>query len=455
VIKPFAYAMLFLFPLGYFSWRWLRSSAEIPNMLLGFYAYPLFLLTMLSAEGFSLPTFSISMTTANSLRALVHGLVACFSIRMALKHSTGWKIVPGTILALLTVMLMVFSAIFMRSGMDAFLRIALLLILLINFFILIPTTVGDEQTYFKELTRGSIFLAFYVAGLSTVVILLHGNYPEWTLRLGRPLNPSVLAELLALALIPAIFFKRSLIVVGGLFFALVATGSRFPLVFALVWLLVQRIKQVSVRRAVVGLALIICVSVGYVFWIQTKDLEDEGGILTRSDISSGRVLFWVDALDSIQSSPFWGRGDRVYLENTYTEEGEDIRPHNMLLENSMSYGIPAAFAAFAVYLVMGICAYRGWQNRTLSPQILNSAQLWLYLIAFQLGATMVETSSWLNLGDGGNVLLFLFISPGLARADAFLTSQRHTLFRRRRARGNLRAQIREESHSKPAKNIAS
>jgi O-antigen ligase len=418
--------ILFLFPFGYFLWRWGRSNAEISNVLLGCYVYPLILLTMLSGEGFALSNFSISMETANLLRAGIHVLFACWFIRKAVRSRTGLKAVPGTIPAAVALVLMLLSAIFSGSGSSALLRIALLLILAFNIFVLIPTVAGDNQkSYYKELTRGSIFLALYLAGLSTIVIGLHGNFPEWSLRLGRPLNPGVLAVLVVFAFIPALFVNRNLAVIGGLFVTLIATGSRFPLAFAVVWLLVLGIKRATVWRRV-GLALLVCSSIGYVYWVQSGEISsNEQGIFERSDVLSGRVLLWIETIDSIKTSPFWGRGDRTYLENVYTgEEQEDIRPHNMLLENSMSYGIPASLAAFAVYLVMAFSAYRAWRHRQLLPNVLEFAPMWLYFSVVQLGATMVETTSWLNLGDGGSILLFLFVGPGLANAKAVLAPQK-------------------------------
>jgi O-antigen ligase len=427
MIEAAANCVLFFLPFGYFLWRRGGSKVGISNALLGYYVYPLTLLTMLSGEGFALSNFSISLKTANLLRAGTHVLFACWLIRMALKSRARFRVVPGIIPALVAVALMFLSAFFLGTGLDALLRIALLLILVFNIFILIPTVVGDEQkSYYRELTQGSVFLALYLAGLSTIVIGLHGNFPDWSLRLGRPLNPGVLAVLLVFAFIPALFVNRNLIVIGGLFVALIATGSRFPLAFAVVWLIVEGIKRATVGRRV-GLALLACLSIGYVYWVQSGEISsNEQGIFERSDIWSGRMLLWIDVLDSIKTSPLWGQGDRAYLENIYTEEQDYIRPHNMLLENSMSYGIPAALAAFAVYLVMGFSAYRAWKHRQLHPGVLDLAPMWLYFSAVQLGATMVETTSWLNLGDGGSVLLFLFVGPGLANAKAALATQKNT-----------------------------
>jgi len=50
--------------------------------------------------------------------------------------------------------------------------------------------------------------------------------------------------------------------------------------------------------------------------------------------------------------------------------------------------------------------------------------MWLYFLAVQLAGTMVETTTWLNLGDGGSILLFLFVGPGLANARAAITARR-------------------------------
>jgi O-antigen ligase len=413
-----AYLTLFLFPFGYFFWHWNRSKAGIPFAVLGGYVYPLTLLTMLSTEGFSLPNLSISMETANLLRAGVHGLFALWFARVALKSRSRFRAVPGTIAALVAVSLMFLSAIILGSGRDALLRIALLLLMLLNIFVLIPTVAGDDQrNYYRELIRGSIFLALYVAVLSTIVIGLQGNFPPWSWRLGRPLNPGVLSILLVFAFISATFVNRNLIVIGGLFIALVATGSRFPLAFAVVWFILQGIKKASAWRRV-GLLLVALFSVGLLFLVQSREIASgEQGVFERTDIWSGRVLLWAEVMDSIDTAPFWGRGDRVFLENVYTEgEQEDIRPHNMVLENSMSYGIPASLAAFAVYVAMSFTAYRAWRLRQLRWEVLYFAPMCLYLLAVQFGATMVETTNWTNLGDGGNILFFMFVGPGLAIA---------------------------------------
>ncbi len=426
MIETGADCILLLFPFAYFLWRWGRSKAEIPNALLGFYVYPLILLTMLSAEGYSLPNFSISLKTANLLRAGIHGLFAWWFIRMALKSRTRLRAVPGTIPALVAVGLMFLSAMFLGSGQDALLRIALLLILVLNIFILIPTVAGEDQNiYYRELTRGSIFLALYLAGLSTIVIGLHGNFPEGILRLGRPINPNFLAFLLVFAFALAVFVNRNLAVIGGLLIALIATGSRLCLTFAVVWLLLQGIKKASVRRRA-GLLLIASFSIGFLYWIQTEEITwNKVGIFERSDIWSGRVPLWMEAMDMIQTSPLWGRGDRTYLETVFAPEEEEYsRPHNILLESSMSYGIPASLAAFAVYLVMVFSAYRAWQHRQLLPNVFDLAPLWLYFSAFQLVVSILQTTTWLNLGDGGNILSFLFVGPGLANAKVALAARK-------------------------------
>lgn len=423
MIETVVDCILFLLPFAYFLWRWGRSNAGIPDALLGFYVYPLILLTMLSAEGYSLPNFSISMKTANLLRVGIHGLFACWFISKALKSRTRLRAVPGITPALVAVALMFLSALSFGSGRDALLRVALLFILVLNTFILIPSVAGDEEnTYYGELTRGSILLASYLVVLSIITFTLHGNYPDWSLRLGRPLNPNFLAFLLVFAFISAAFVKRNLVVLGLLLIALISTGSRLPLTFAVVWLLVQGIKRAASWRYV-SLALLISFTAGYLYWVQTREIEsDQEGIFERSDISSGRLLLWIEAMDSIKTSPLWGGGDRTYIESVDVEES--TRVHNMLLENSLSYGIPASLAAFAVYLVMAFTAYRAWQHRQLLPKDLGFAPMWLYFLAFQLGTTFVETSNWTNLGDGGNILLFLFVGPGLANAKAVLATRK-------------------------------
>jgi hypothetical protein len=433
MIETAADLILFLLPAAYFLRRWRSSKAGISNIVLGGYVYPLILLTMVSAEGYSLPNFSISLKTANLLRVGVHGLFAWWSIRTALKSRIRFRAVPGTIPALTAIALMLLSVILLGSGQDALLRIGLLLVLFFNIFILVPTIAGDDQkSYYRELTEGIIFLAFYLAGLSALTFVLHGNYPEWSLRLGRPLNPNFLSFLLVLAFISAAFVKRNTAVLAGLLIALIATGSRLGLAFALAWLLVQTMTKTTAWKRV-GLLSVAFFSIGVVYWIQADEVEwNSQGIFERSDVWAGRMLPWIQALDSIETSPLWGQGDRAYVETTETDE--PLRTHNMLLENSISYGIPASLAAFLVYIAMAIVAYRGWRHRKVLPNTLEFAPLLVYLVAFELGTTLVETSIWTNLGDGGNILFFLLIGPGLANARAALTAQRKKDDLRRPAR---------------------
>src|SRR5215831_19869941 len=142
MIETVADLILFLFPAGYFLRRWRSSKAGISNVLLGGYVYPLVLLTMISAEGYSLPNFSISMQTANLLRAGIHCLFAVWFIRRALRARSRFSVVPGAISALIAIALMFASAIFMGSGKDALLRIGLLIIMVFNVFVLVPTIAG-------------------------------------------------------------------------------------------------------------------------------------------------------------------------------------------------------------------------------------------------------------------------------------------------------------------------
>jgi O-antigen ligase len=416
-------SVLLLFPIGYFLWRRRSSKVGISNVLLGCYVYPLILLTILSADGYSLPNFSISSKTANLLRVMVHGLFAWWFVRRALKGRIRFRAVPGTVPALVAIALMLLSAVWLGSGQDALLRIGLLLILWFNIFVLVPTVSGDDpNTYYRELTDGTVFLAFYLAGLSAITFLLNGNYPEWSLRLGRPLNPNFLSFLVVFAFISAAFVKRNIAMLGGLLIALIATGSRLPLAFALLWLLVQGYNNTrGWRRA--GLLSVAFLGIGVVYWIQADEVRwDREGIFERSDVWSGRMVSWIQALDSIETSPLLGQGDRAYVETTDAEE--PLRTHNMLLENSVSYGIPASLAAFLVYIAMALVTYRAWRHRDVLPNTLQFAPLLMYVVAFELGTTFVETSIWTNLGDGGNILFFLFVGPGLANARAALTARK-------------------------------
>jgi O-antigen ligase len=256
-------------------------------------------------------------------------------------------------------------------------------------------------------------------GLSAMTVLLYGNYPEWSQRFGRPLNPNFLSFLLVVAFISAAFINRSVLVLGGLLIALIATGSRLPLLFALVWLLVQSLNKAATRRRVALLSLAF-VGIGFVYRIQADDVPWDWQIFERSDVWAGRMLPWIEAIESVGRSPFWGQGDRAYMDVADTDD--PLRTHNMLLENSVSYGIPASIAAFLVYIAIAKTAYRAWRSHKTLPDGFSFAPMWMYLVAFELGTTLVETSIWTNLGDGGNVLFFLFIGPGLANARVALSA---------------------------------
>ena len=130
----------------------------------------------------------------------------------------------------------------------------------------------------------------------------------------------------------------------------------------------------------------------------------------RTSLLTGRLAIWHQGLEDISASPWFGNGDRAYVEAGERSIYEDVqRVHNMFLETAMSYGLLVSMFALMVYvdLAAGIYGFR----RTASSFWARSAVVGMGLVALTLVHTLFTTVSWTNLGDGPTVLFLVMVVP--------------------------------------------
>jgi O-antigen ligase len=243
-------------------------------------------------------------------------------------------------------------------------------------------------------------------------IARYGFWPIWSLRLGRPLNANLLAYLVTLAIGASFLIRTSEWIRIALIILVVFPDSRLNIATGLLIYagatvyLMQSAGRVIVRTTIL-LSIGLAIAAAYVSTVE--DLATTISPFARSDVTSGRTGLWIQALTKIEDSPLLGTGDRVFLENRSLAQEETVRAHDFLLETAMSYGVPAAVTAMAVYLILGVFSFLntgGGSGRRRRHRAGAVA-----IIATVIPNTLFATVAWTNLADGTAVLLFLVLVP--------------------------------------------
>lgn len=375
------------------------------TFLIGGYVYPLLVLTSLGSDltpetARLADEFIDAGRIATVLLFLTVGTVTMLARRHPLRAPA------ALVLAYLTILAMTLSATVAGSGAAESARILLTASVVWNLFVIVPTIAGDNPTgWHEQLRTPAMMVAFTLILLSAVVVILFGS-GTGSIRLSRPLSPGLLAWVASLALLLELLRpKPSLIVRVALFTAILLTASRTGLAGATMLLLLQTLEHRRIRaRRLAALVLVGLLGLAvYITQVEPR-LTDLRTPFERSTFVSGRDRLWNETTSLLSDTPMVGAGYQLVVES---EHDDDVtRFHNMIIEVSLSYGIPAAMLAVLIYLSLlsGVSAYRS-PHRTLLTG--------LTLLA--LGRTAVTTTSWLNLADGTNVLLLAILTPVAAQ----------------------------------------
>ncbi len=353
--------------------------------LIGFFSF--FFITSMVDSPYVNPGFSLSDDIANVIRLAMH--MTIFFALMAWLVKIGKVKLNGVALVPL-ILFLVFCIISISLQKDVkyegLLRVSIFLVFILNAIVLVPSASFNLQ--FESVLKYTLFLSCCLIGLCVLSFLIYGPAPEWTTRLGRPMNARVLAEVVVIgsACAGALYLQtgsNKWFLVTLLFTSvLLWTGSRAPLVLTVLFIF-HIMLQRRMYRSLLAMSMLGVVGV---FWVGA-DLAET--IFNRTEVSSGRLAIWQNALADIESVWF-GQGERYIFPGGSLPEG--MRLHNGFLETYMSFGIFAAISAFLFYIVIMVKGiHRGFFGGR--PYI-------LFIALSLFSESMIGTSFLLNLGDG-------------------------------------------------------
>lgn len=415
-------------PIAFFCWKAFRSRYSLAYLVVGLYVYPFYALTALSSGGFAIPGLQLSLDTVNALRVGVHGLFFMTLCTRLLLSRSGIRVPRAFVWASIAIMGMLVSLLVNGSPTSALVRVLGNCMMLVNLFLLVPS-LAKPDNYFQLLSKASVLLAFYLSSLSAYTIWQYGFWPEWSLRLGRPWNPGVLSNLLAIAFLVSFVANISSFLQSLLLILIFLAAARTDIAIVLLFYMHVVLTGKRPRLAMLGLlvALILVMTVVYTQFL--LDFPSNWQPFARGGLLSGREVAWRQGIDILATSPWFGIGDRAYIERlSGTIEGPQ-RVHNMLLEMAMSYGLPISLVAFMVYVSIARRIYKLWRAKRVFPSMQTT--VCLGLVALTLAHISFGGAYWTNLGDGTATLMLAFIVPMAAyakrsrRADHFKGPEPH------------------------------
>lgn len=343
---------------------------------------------MMTDEIYALPGTVIDGATVNNLRGLAH--LAMFIVLLGFVRTTPKprQRVPLSlplVIATLTITAMGVSHIMTGTVAEGMPRLAIQTVAAINFFVLL-TAISNQLADFS---RYYLAWALGLGALAIIAQVQFGSYSEFSIRLGRPLNPGVFSGFMFIAFTLAFFLKRPLYSIPFLIL-LVASGSRTALGSVLIVLILYYYRDKRfVLAAIPGipLAIVLLNIPEYIANLSNSALYE------RSGWSSGRVVVWLQALDVLPQNWLWGIGNRFDL---YVEHlGRDQRLHNGPLEAVLSYGILFAITTTAFYVYFACKAFFFSGHLSTKESYCFRAIMIYALVEFLFG-----TMYWTNLGDG-------------------------------------------------------
>ncbi len=401
---------MFALPL-LFAWRALTLRNPVAHIVVGLYAYLFYAITIVSSK-YSIPGLVIPIDVANYFRMAVHLFVFFVLLVVFLLTRPALRIPRFIKWGGATLVGMLFSAFENGAEPAAIARIAATGVMLVNLLILIPNLAIREKEYFLEVRKGCILIAVYLSVFSVYTLLLYGAFPEWRIRLGRPLNPGILSYLIATATAASFLTDTRIYVRAVLGIAVLAAASRADAALVLGIYFIVAVWRGEWGVKVLWATLALATTILVLLSAMPNETESFYRLLfVRDDFYSGRLEIWTTGVDNVMESPWLGKGDRTYVgrfdPKGAIDEETALRSHNMFLELAMSYGIPVAILAFSLYFSIAAATSR-LRN---TPGGGTYAFVGLAMVSLALGHSMVDTSFWTNLGDGTNVLILSISGP--------------------------------------------
>lgn len=357
-----------------------------------------------------MPGVELHVETATILRAVLHGVVFfVLGISLLAKRST-LRPMPAFFWGILSVMAMLVSVLVNAGDFTSVARVLLNVVMLVNIFVLFASLARDEGQI-KTLAWCSVFIALSLSAISAYVILQHGFFPEWSLRLGRPLNPSVLSFAISTALISSFLLPLRGFVRLLLMMVLLLSASRLDVFLGLAFAIYFVLSDRKLRVKSLSVLLLFAALVGVLYAEFLAEVPEAMLPFSRSSLLSGRRDLWARGIDEVKLSPWFGVGDRAYVARLGGPlEWDAQRVHNMPLEIAMSYGIPASILVGMVYLSLARGIFRLRRLRIMSSKRYRT--IGLGFLSLIVGHTMFGTSYWTNLGDG-TILMILALTVSM------------------------------------------
>jgi hypothetical protein len=399
--------ILFALPLVAFARLAKRQRYGFPYFIAAAYVYPLLAITAMNNEG-ALPGATMGDGIATPLRAAIHPVIGALLLAIVIMRGGRLRVIGAFIAAYMTICWMLVSTWINGGDAASVERPMLNLLFVANTLLLVPAVVGKNREEFIEgIARSAVFLSLFFAIVSIFAIVRYGFWPVWSPRLGRPLNPNVLAYLTTAALCASYLYASSQFTRILLLVIVFLTASRINVALGFsiygVGLFTQSGR--AGRRLVAIAGVVVSVGVAAVVYVDSLQTSPSTATLfARSGLTSGRSELWRESAANIAKAPIFGSGDRTLL-STVSDGNEDIRVHNMSLELAMSYGVPAAFLALGLYGMVVFDTVRTARRLGIRRKAFLVAGVGL--IADSLANGMFATSSWMNLADGSAVLFLL------------------------------------------------
>ena len=355
--------------------------------------YVYFAITSITGPDSSQIGFQVSATLGNIIRASLHIGFLLFSV-LALFRNKIFIAYQWPLFLCLLYLCAVIMSVGLSGNMDSneLLRLPLLFVMLLNLFIFIPSILQAIEG--KEIFNKYLIHLICFIGLFCVISYLYiGNSESWNFRLGIPLNPRVLSEILVLGLILLIIVaepRRSLqkyALIISFVLLIIWTGSRLAIIFSLLAafaFLMYGSRFVGRIFGALVLAILLGVMAAHIDLISAFMRVSEEGAVT-----SGRVDMWTDVIKS--DLQFFGQGKK-YI--NFNQKDEEIRLHNGFLETLMSYGVLAMIVSVLIY---GWIVFRASLNFLKFPgyRALGTFFLAIYLLL----EAFFGTAFLFNLGD--------------------------------------------------------
>lgn len=172
------------------------------------------------------------------------------------------------------------------------------------------------------------------------------------------------------------------VVMVGLIFVVVQTGSKGPVLSLAIALLMW-----SVRRGIAGRIIVLAASVVTVFVLYGNNPFFERLMSINEDPSTfDRIVLIQDSLQQILSSPWFGSAS-VELNTGYY-------PHNILLEAAMSFGLPLT-TVLVVVLARGLII--SWRLLDKTYDLIPLLYIQALVISQVSGALFADSMLWVCL----------------------------------------------------------